>query len=119
MNKNVWIALLGGITAGAVVALLFAPQSGEETRRKIGDAYDDAVDYVSEATDFLKEQAERLTEEANAAYKKGVKQLDDAYAKASDALNSAYTDAKEQLANLADTALDSVESTTKKARSLV
>ncbi len=119
MNKNVWIALLGGITAGAVVALLYAPQSGEETRKKIGSAYDDAEEYVSDATDYLKDQAERLTKEANATYKKGVQQLDEAYAKATEALNSAYSDAKEQLANLADTALDSVESTTKKAHSLV
>ncbi len=29
------LSLLGGLAAGAVVGLLFAPQSGEETRAKI------------------------------------------------------------------------------------
>ncbi len=118
-NKGFWTALLIGLTAGSIVALLYAPQSGEETRKKIGKAYDDAEDYIEDAGDYLKDQTERLTAEANAAYKKGVQQLDDAYSKATDALTTAYTDAKEKLASVADDALDSVEATTKKASSLV
>jgi gas vesicle protein len=118
-SKNFWIAFLSGITAGSVVALLYAPQTGKDARKKIGRAYDDAEDYVEDATDYLKDQAERLSKEANSAYKKGVKQLDEAYSKASDALNDVYSDTKEKLAGVADTALDQVQTATKKAKSLV
>lgn len=118
-SKSFWIAFLTGLTAGSVVALLYAPQSGEETRKKIGEAYDDAGDYIGDAGDYLKDQTERLTKEANAAYKKGVQQLDEAYTKATDALTAAYSEAKEKLAGVADDALDQAEATTKKARSLV
>jgi gas vesicle protein len=118
-NKTFWIAFLTGLTAGSVVALLYAPQSGEETRKKLGKAYDDAEDYVEDASDYLKDQTVRLTAEANAAYKKGVKQLDEAYSNATDALTTAYSEAKEKLASVADDALDQVEATTKKVRSLV
>ena len=118
-SKSFWIAFLSGITAGSIVALLYAPQSGEETRKKIGQAYDDAGDYVEETAGQLKDQAERLTKEANAAYKNGVQQLDDAYSKATDALNTAYSEAKEKLASVADDALDQVKTSAKKASSLV
>ena len=101
-SKSFWIAFLSGLTAGSIVALLYAPQSGEETRKKIGQAYDDAGDYVEET-----------------ASKKGVQQLDEAYSKATDALNTAYSEAKEKLASVADDALDQVEASTKKVRSLV
>ena len=118
-SKSFWIAFIAGTTAGAIVALLYAPQTGEKTRRQIGRAYDEAGDSMEEAADYVKDQAERLSKEANAAYKQGVKQLDEAYSKATDALNEAYSDAKEKLAGVADVALDNVETITKKARSLV
>ncbi len=118
-RKNFWIAFITGVAAGAVVALLYAPQDGKNTRKKIGRAYDDAEDYVEDAADYLKDQAERLAKEANSVYKKGVKQLDEAYSKASDALTDAYSDAKDKFADVADTALDGVHAATKKARSLV
>lgn len=118
-SKSFWIAFLTGLTAGSVVALLYAPQSGEETRKKIGEAYDDAGDYIEDAGGYLKDQTERLTKEANAAYKKGVQQLDEAYTKATDALTTAYNEAKEKLSGAADDALEQAEVTSKKARSLV
>jgi len=118
-NKSFWIAFLSGITAGAVVALLYAPQDGKSARKKIGKAYDDAEDYVDDAGDFLKDQAERLSKEAAYAYKKGVKQIDEAYSKATDALNDVYASAKDKIADVADVALDNVQTASKKARSLV
>ncbi len=118
-NKSFWIAFLSGITAGAVVALLYAPQDGKTTRKKIGRAYEDAEDAVEDAADFLKDKAERLSKDATHAYKKGLKQLDEAYSKASDALNDVYSDAKDRLATVTDTALDGVETASKKVRALV
>lgn len=118
-NKTFWTAFLTGLTAGAVVALLYAPTDGKATRKKLGRAYDDAEDRVEDAADFVKDKAERLSKEANYAYKKSRKQLDEVYAKATDALTDAYSDAKDKLAAVADTAIENVETVTKKARSLV
>mgnify|MGYP001583007069 CR=1 FL=1 len=39
--------LLGGI-AGAAIALLYAPSSGEETRKKLKDGLDDAGDWAKD-----------------------------------------------------------------------
>ena len=119
MNKSFWIALVTGLTAGSIVALLYAPQSGEETRKKIGKAYDEAGDYVEEASDYLKDQAERLTKEAQTTYKQSASQLDEAYAKASDSLTVAYNDAKDKLASLADNVVDQARIVSKKGSSLV
>ncbi|MDA8156374.1 MAG: YtxH domain-containing protein [Actinomycetota bacterium] len=44
---------LGGLV-GAGVALLFAPQSGQKTRRKIIDAVEDAREEISDYADKLK-----------------------------------------------------------------
>lgn len=118
-SKSFWIAFISGLTAGSIVALLYAPQSGEETRKKIGKAYDEAEDYVEDAGDYLKDKAERLSKEAQTTYKKRVSQLDEAYSKATESLNAAYSDAKDKLAGLADTALEHVDTAAKKGRSLV
>lgn len=42
------LALVGGIAVGAIVSLLFAPQSGEETRGMIADKTKDIAGGVKE-----------------------------------------------------------------------
>lgn len=49
--KNGVLAFLGGAAIGAVVALLFAPEKGEVTRRKIGRAVSDGKDRVVDAVE--------------------------------------------------------------------
>ena len=55
------MAFLLGAAVGAGVALLLAPQSGEETRRRLGDAArkigDDLDDKMRSAKDELKHRA--------------------------------------------------------------
>ena len=52
MNKDkamgLGIGILAGAVVGAAVALLFAPQSGKETRKMIKDKTMQAVDAVKE-----------------------------------------------------------------------
>ena len=55
--------LAGGI-AGAVVALLFAPQSGEDTRRMIKERAIDLQERASDTFDDALSDAERATNEA-------------------------------------------------------
>lgn len=51
---NVILAFTVGGLAGAGLALLFAPQSGQKTRRKIMDAVEDAREEISDYADRLK-----------------------------------------------------------------
>lgn len=40
MKSESLFTFLGGVLVGAAVAILFAPESGEETRKKIKDTFD-------------------------------------------------------------------------------
>ena len=62
--KKFWIALAVGALVGGVAALLYAPQSGPSTRRKLRRSLEDLGDNLSDAAEYLKEQAERLSKEA-------------------------------------------------------
>jgi gas vesicle protein len=63
-HKDFWIALGFGALAGAVAALLYAPQSGDKTRKKIKRGFEDLTDTLQDSADYLKSQAERLGKEA-------------------------------------------------------
>ena len=67
--KGIWFAFGVGVTAGAAVALLYAPQPGVKTRRQLRKGIDEAADYLEDAGDYLKEQAEKLSSEAQKAIK--------------------------------------------------
>ena len=56
--------LLVGLGIGAVIALLFAPRSGQETRQMIGKKADEGRDYLAGKTRELREQAEDYIEKA-------------------------------------------------------
>lgn len=62
--KKFWLAFALGAVAGTVAALLYAPQSGASTRRKLRRSIDDLGDNLSDAADYLREQAERIAKEA-------------------------------------------------------
>lgn len=55
---TVALALAGGIAIGAIVSLLFAPQSGEDTRNMIADKTRDLTDGVKEKFKSLRNKAE-------------------------------------------------------------
>jgi gas vesicle protein len=52
-----WAAFGVGVAAGAVLALIYAPQSGARTRRQIRKGYEDASDFVRDAASNVGEQA--------------------------------------------------------------
>lgn len=59
--------LLGGVV-GAGLALIFAPQSGTETRQKIRELADDAKEKTTQYVHQAKEKANALVEEGKGFY---------------------------------------------------
>jgi len=53
---------LAGAGIGAVLALLFAPRSGKETRGLIAQKAEEGRDYIKTRTDDLRKQAEEAVE---------------------------------------------------------
>jgi gas vesicle protein len=87
--KGIWFAFGLGVTAGAAVALLYAPQPGVKTRRQLKKNIDEGVDYLEEAAEYLKEQAEYLSKEAQKTIKKTKGQVEGVVDKATDAVTGA------------------------------
>lgn len=54
---------LAGLGIGAVIALLFAPQSGEETREMISQKVDQGREYVNDQKKVIRRTAEDLMDE--------------------------------------------------------
>jgi len=55
---------LAGLSIGAIMALLFAPASGEESREYLGRKANEGRDYVSGKGREIQRQAEELVEKA-------------------------------------------------------
>lgn len=68
--SNTLLALLAGVAIGAGLGILFAPDSGEKTRRKIKDGVDEAGDELQQQLHALSRkirtsvagESERLSE---------------------------------------------------------
>ena len=55
---------LAGLGIGAILALLFAPKSGEETRKFLAEKAEEGKGYVSSKGKELRQQAEDLVEKS-------------------------------------------------------
>jgi gas vesicle protein len=75
---GVMVAFMLGAIAGAAVALLVAPATGEETRRKLGEKAREGRDKASEAArqgrEFLRNQRDGLS----TAFERGKEAFDQA-----------------------------------------
>ena len=58
-TKNILLATIGGAVAGAAVAVLLAPDSGKETRKKLVRSADDAKASLEQ---FLLRAEEQITQ---------------------------------------------------------
>jgi gas vesicle protein len=68
-SKVVW--LMAGVAIGATVALLYAPASGEQTRRTIAKR-------TREGRESIAESGKEMLERGKEMYEKGRKMADDA-----------------------------------------
>jgi gas vesicle protein len=56
---KLWAVFTVGVASGAAVALIYAPQSGERTRRQLRRGFEDAGEYLKDAADNFSDQAEK------------------------------------------------------------
>jgi gas vesicle protein len=87
-TKGYWISFVVGVSAGAAVALLYAPATGVRTRKRIGRSFDESIDTLNDAADYLKDQAESLRKQTQATLKQTRGKVEDVVEKASDAVQS-------------------------------
>jgi len=69
------LTFLAGAAVGAGLALLFAPQSGKETRQKIKDSYEKVTDDVKEGYDKFSKEAQKAINSVKATSEKAVSQI--------------------------------------------
>jgi len=92
--KNYWFAFGIGVSAGAAIALLYAPQTGAKTRKQLRKGAEEAGDYLEDAANYLKDQAERLSKEAEKTIKRTRGHVEYAVDKAGDVVQSAVKSAQ-------------------------
>ena len=66
------LAFMAGCVVGGTAALLYAPQSGARTRRRIADLAEDVRDRAGDATEQATETIHRATEQATEKVQKAV-----------------------------------------------
>ena len=84
MNNAIkfWAVFTVGVAAGAAVALIYAPQSGEKTRRQLRRGLEDASDYIKDTAETLGDHAEKYI-------RRGKDVVEDIADSASNAVNAA------------------------------
>ena len=63
-TEKILVAFLAGATAGALSALLLAPDTGENTRKKLGKAADDFGHSLTETLESSAEKVKHLADTA-------------------------------------------------------
>ncbi len=77
MNSNgkILAAVAAGIAAGAVLGILFAPDKGSETRRKISEAGENLADNVKDKFSKGREKFNDMKEKIEHAVREKVEQI--------------------------------------------
>lgn len=68
-------AFLIGVAVGAVIGILYAPQSGEETRKFISEKGSQTVDELNHKVNHLREQLEKLSKEVSKTTKEIIEKM--------------------------------------------
>jgi gas vesicle protein len=82
-----WMAFGVGVAAGAAVALLYAPQPGDRTRKQIKRGLEDASERIQDTAEDFSKQAERYGKQAERVIRRGREAVDETLSKASAVAN--------------------------------
>ena len=80
-SSKVWLGVLGGITAGAIAGILFAPAKGKKTRKRI-------LNKGKDFADDMKDKFDELNENVTDKYENLLQSKDDLIAEAKTKMNS-------------------------------
>ena len=86
-TDKVILGVLGGLAAGAILGILFAPDKGEKTRKKIKsksndyaddlkNKYDSALNTISKKYETLKQEGQDLFVEGKSKFDKTKRELE-------------------------------------------
>jgi gas vesicle protein len=89
MDKNGFSSFLLGLGVGVGIGMLFAPKSGEETRKLIKDKTGEGTEYLKQRSGELKQSASELVDKG----KEVIGRQRDTLADALEAGKQAYRDA--------------------------
>jgi gas vesicle protein len=81
---------LVGVGAGAAVALLLAPKTGQQTRKLIAKKAEEGRDYVASKGRELREQAEELVDKGKELVSKQKERLAEALESGKEAVRGAH-----------------------------
>jgi gas vesicle protein len=97
-NNNVSTNLLfflAGASVGAVIALLYAPQSGKKTREYISDKAEEGAGYLKDKGKELRESAEEYVEKGKDLVSQQLERGKDLVAKQKEQLSAALEAVKD------------------------
>lgn len=103
---KVILGVLGGVAVGALLGVLFAPEKGDKTRRKIMDKSNDYAEELKDKLDSLlgtiSNKYEKIWKEGESLLADGKSKLNDAKKEGEDLLaegKSKYYEAKSEIKN--------------------
>ena len=74
-TNKILVAVVAGAAAGAILGILFAPDKGSETRKKIADQKNKIADGLKEKFNQYKEKCSDLKEDAEQMIKEKMKEF--------------------------------------------
>ena len=93
MDKNGLSSFLLGLGVGVGIGMLFAPKSGEETRKIIKEKAGEGTEYVKQRSSEMKQTATEWVEKGKEALGRQKETISDAVSDAVQAGKQAYRDA--------------------------
>ena len=93
MDKNGLSSFLLGLGVGVGIGMLFAPKSGEETRKIIKEKAGEGTEYVKQRSSEIKQTATEWVEKGKDALGRQKETISDAVSDAVQAGKQAYRDA--------------------------
>jgi gas vesicle protein len=84
-----WAAFGVGVAAGAALALIYAPQTGERTRRQLRRGWEDANDYIRDTASTVGQQANKYMKRSKDVVSRGKDVVGDVVDSAQNVVSSA------------------------------